>query len=495
VTEACSGSSLLIQRGAGVLLHINSLPGSEQTGNLGESAYRFVDFLANSGFHYWQTLPITPTHGDGSPYSSVSSFAGNPEFICFQQLSSEKLADDKLCAISPDDPQRWLALAEFFKSNANTELQNQYRQFIQEHSYWLDDYARFQVLKLHFGQQAWTCWPEQYRDNPHNAEKLACKPALEAHYIQQFLFFRQWLQLKDYANDHGIQLIGDLPIFVAHDSADCWVHRQLFKLRADGSAEFVSGVPPDYFSAHGQRWGNPSFNWPQHQSENFNWWRQRITHHLALFDLLRIDHFRGFEACWEIDSHEDNAINGQWVKAPGEQLFQHLIKKNLAEQSSPLPIIAEDLGVITPAVEALRDRFGFPGMKILQFAFDGDNRNPYLPHNHCNNSVVYTGTHDNDTTLGWARELSPEQRQQIHDYFGRGINDDAIVDILLRAALASVAQLVIVPLQDILRLGSDRRMNIPGTQQGNWRFRFHWSEFKSEDCTRLRQLNRLYGRS
>jgi len=481
-----------MQRGAGILLHISSLPGASQTGDFGDSAYRFVDFLIEGGFRYWQILPITPTQSNGSPYDSISTFAGNPAFICFKQLAAENLADNTLCEMPLNHPQRWSTLADYFTSNANTELQNQYQNFIQEQSYWLNDYAHFQLLKQRFEQQAWTCWPEKYRDKRYIPETPEDESTMDTYRIQQFLFFRQWRKLKNHANKHGIQLIGDLPIFVAHDSADCWAHRPLFQLHADGQTKTVSGVPPDYFSAQGQRWGNPCFDWPQHQKENFNWWLQRMTHQLGLFDLLRIDHFRGFEAYWEIDSKENTALNGQWVKAPGEKLFQHLMKIGKNKNASALPIIAEDLGVITPEVEALRDQFGFPGMKILQFAFDSDSQNPYLPHNHCINSVVYTGTHDNNTTRGWESELSPELHAHIRNYFGA--DDEAMVDILLRATLASVADLAIVPFQDILRLGADRRMNTPGTSLGNWNFRFDWSEVNNGLCKKLHQLNRLYGR-
>lgn len=482
------------ERGAGVLLHISSLPGPEPSGNLGIDAYRFIDFLAAAGFRYWQMLPITPTHSDGSPYLGYSSFAGNPSFICFDQLIADQLTSEDTKAIA-DGPQRWSALASDFKRFASTELKNHYQDFLTEQQSWLPDFVLFQFLKDSHDQQSWVDWPAADRDR--TAGTNLNDTILDVYRIQQFLFFRQWHRLKDYAAQRGIQLIGDLPIFVAHDSADCWAHRELFELRDDGSPRKVSGVPPDYFSATGQRWGNPCFDWPAHQAENFRWWLARINHQLALFDALRIDHFRGFEAYWEIDSEEATATNGRWIKAPGHLLFQQLMtdlspNNTQAEHHQTAAIIAEDLGIITPEVEALREQFGFPGMKILQFAFDGNHQNPYLPHNHIRNSVVYTGTHDNNTTVGWANELSHQDRQRIREYFGT--TTEAIVHTLLRAALASVARVAIIPLQDILELDADRRMNTPGTKVDNWRFRFAWSEVKNETSERLLQLNRRYGR-
>ena len=355
----------------------------------------------------------------------------------------------------------------------------------------MNDYALYQALRTQHKNAAWWQWPAPIRDRTAKALTQARKQLaehIEQARFEQFLFFRQWAALKNYANTRGVLLFGDLPIFVAQDSAEVWAQREYFAIDDRGQALTVAGVPPDYFSETGQRWGNPHYRWDRMQSDGFSWWVARLRTQLELYDLLRIDHFRGLEAYWEIPAEEQTAINGRWVRAPGEELFEAL-----HQHFDPLPLIAEDLGVITPEVDALRRKYGLPGMKILQFAFDGGADNPYLPHHHVRNSVVYTGTHDNDTTLGWFGALSAEQRENVIKYLGAAA-EPPMPWPLIRAALASVARLAIVPMQDVLALSAEHRMNMPGTTKGNWSWRFEWTQLPEGLAGRVREMARMYGR-
>ncbi len=477
--------TVLDRRRAGVLLHPTSLPGPAPTGRLGAAAQRFLDWLTAAGFRLWQVLPLTPPHDDGSPYQALSSFAGDTRLLDPQgAVAAGWLAPDE--ASRPD----WTALAHAGFRRAGGEAHPDYQAFCRDQAHWLDDFARFLILRQRF-RRPWNEWPLPYRDR--HPEILAtfdteAVEALDRVRFEQYLFERQWLALRHEANRRDVRLFGDLPIFVAHDSADVWAHRELFLLDEAGRPTAVAGVPPDYFSATGQRWGNPLYDWAALAERGYRWWLDRLRRQLVLFDLVRIDHFRGFQAHWEIPADAPTAASGRWVPGPGAAFFEAL----QAHFGKDLPLVAEDLGVITPEVEALRDRFGLPGMKILQFAFDSGAANPYLPHNHRKNAVVYTGTHDNDTTCGWWAHLSEEQRRRVRDYLGHP--EEAMPWPLVRAALASVCRLAVLPMQDLLGLGSEGRMNTPGTTEGNWRWRFDWRRVPPGLDGRLAHLNALYGR-
>lgn len=362
--------------------------------------------------------------------------------------------------------------------------------FEQQHSYWVPDYALYRVLKQQHENKPWFHWPRPLRNRDPDAlvevRKTYCKE-IQFHIFEQFLFRRQWKRLKDYANEHDIRIMGDMPIFVAHDSADVWVSPQYFQLDASGHPLFVAGVPPDYFSTTGQLWGNPVYDWRQMREDGFAWWVERFRSQLELFDLLRLDHFRGYESYWSIPADSEDATTGHWVEIPGADLFEVLY-----HSFGRLPLIAEDLGYITAEVEELKGKLGLPGMRVLQFAFDGDTRNLHLPHNHEAHSVVYTGTHDNSTTLGWFSQLAPEEQERICEYLGN--TSDPMPQALVRAAMASIARLVVLPLQDVMALGDAHRMNTPGTARGNWMWRFDWSDLPYGTADWLRHLASVYGR-
>jgi 4-alpha-glucanotransferase len=482
---------LLKRRRAGVLLHITSLPGPASTGDLGSNAYRFVDFLVASGMSVWQILPIGPTMHDNSPYQSSSVYAGNPRLISLEMLVERGWLDE-----SPEapitDPQKSAAIQSAcsrFHKQVNDDERHEYQRFVAEQKHWLEDYALFQALKRE-ESACWWDWHTTLRDRKPQALAMArarLKQVIEFIRFEQYLFYTQWMCLKQYANERGVLLFGDVPIFVAHDSAEVWAHREIFDLLEDGHPRVIAGVPPDYFSETGQRWGNPLYRWEQLAAEDFSFWVNRLKAQSTLFDLLRIDHFRGFEAYWEIPAEEETAINGRWVEAPGEALFGVLYQK-----LPHLELVAEDLGVITPEVEALRKAYDLPGMKILQFAFSGGPDNPYLPFQHTKDSVVYTGTHDNDTTLGWYTGLDDKSREFVDDYLGKP--REIMPWPMIRSALASGANLAIVPLQDILGLDSSHRMNTPGTTEGNWVWRFEWDMVKPETESRLMHRVKMYGR-
>lgn len=485
----------LDKRRSGVLLHPSSLPGPFAMGVIGEDAYRFVDFLSDTGYSVWQTLPLGPTHADGSPYQTISVHAGNPHLIDLHWLVDQGwLAEQELHNYYSEvlgRPKCISLAAEKFRQTADEVQQSAFETFVRKQAFWLDDYAIYCVLKSKYHNKSWLDWPEPFSSRKKDALQECreqCRAELFYYQFEQFLFFTQWLGLKNYANQKGIYLFGDLPIFVAHDSADVWSQREFFRLDESGVSTVVAGVPPDYFSATGQRWGNPHYRWDVMQEHQFSWWVERIETQQQLFDLIRIDHFRGFEACWEIPAEAETAIDGHWVKAPGKKLLKALYKAY-----PNLSLVAEDLGVITEKVDALRKQFSLPGMKILQFAFSGEPSNPYLPHNHQINSVVYTGTHDNDTTLSWLNGLNDEEKQRIQQYFNYPY--EKLHQVLMNAAMASVAKLAILPMQDILELGEGFRMNTPGTTEGNWRWRFQWEALTDELRATRRRMNNLYGRN
>jgi 4-alpha-glucanotransferase len=482
-----TASCCLDRRGAGVLLHLSSLPGPGACGQLGPAAFRFVEFLAACGMAVWQMLPVGPTAADGSPYQSGSVHAGNRRFIAAEPLVAAGWLD---AADAQGEVDVWLARAwRNFRTSATASARRELEDFCRHQAYWLEDYALFAALQDD-RPGGWWSWPTGLRDREPQAmaearARLHERIALVR--FEQFLFFTQWAALKAHANARGVRLFGDMPIFVAHDSAEVWAHRDLFSLDERGLPTVVAGVPPDYFSATGQRWGNPLYRWDALQRDGFRFWIDRLCTQLKLFDLVRIDHFRGFEAYWEIPASEPVAVHGRWVQAPGKTLFERL-----HEVYDPLPVVAEDLGVITAEVEALRDGFGLPGMKILQFAFSGGPANPYLPYNHPERSVVYTGTHDNDTTVGWFAALPEGERAHVEDFLGRPT--EAMPWPLIRCALASPARLAIVPMQDLLALDGRHRMNLPGTHQGNWLWRFEWEQVPPVLAGRVRHLVSLYGR-
>ncbi len=474
------------KRRAGVLLHITSLP----SGRLGEDAYRFVDFLEQAGVSVWQMLPLGPTHSDGSPYQCLSAHAGNSRLICMKSLKQQPWANASEIAGSKRSAKIAQAYHQFLQKASNEDKQA-LSSFVESQQYWLDDYVMFCEIRLLQQQRGWFHWPVALRDRHEMAlQKIRIdrEDALNIRRFEQFVFSQQWQALKHYANERGVLLFGDMPIFVAHDSVDIWANPELFTLDNEGQPEKVAGVPPDYFSETGQRWGNPLYRWDEHGKTGFLWWQQRLQTQLELFDLIRIDHFRGFEACWEIPVECDTAIDGQWVKAPGDALFSQLLSA-----FGELPLVAEDLGIITDEVTALREKYGMPGMKILQFAFGGEASNPYLPHQHCQDSVAYTGTHDNNTTLGWFETLDDSTRRHVYQYFGE--TTESMPWLLIRAALQSVSELAVIPMQDLLALDGQHRMNVPGTIEDNWIWRFDWNMVDDSCVPKLKKLNKLYGRS
>ena len=491
VTE--SPAECFNRRRAGVLLHITSLPGPGPCGDLGREAGNFVDFLAGCGISVWQTLPVGPTGDDGSPYQSSSAHAGNPRLISLESvqqkgwLRSGSFTKEDLS----DESKRSALLRSWrrFRGRAATEEIKALQTFQAENGYWLDDYCLFAALRAQL-DAGWWEWPQPLRERQPAALAAARERLADAiGYLkyEQFLFFSQWQSLRDYANKKGVLLFGDMPIFVAQDSAEVWARPEDFDLQPDGTPRVVAGVPPDYFSATGQRWGNPQYRWKQMREDGFAFWIDRMRTQLKLFDLVRIDHFRGFESYWEIPAEEEFAINGRWVEADGDALFERL-----HQVFGRLPLVAEDLGVITPQVDALRKRHGLPGMKVLQFAFSGEPDNLYLPCRHSRDSVVYTGTHDNDTTLGWYRSLDAKAQKYVDDYLGR--SREPMPWPLIRTALASRSELAIIPMQDLLGLDGSHRMNLPGTARGNWGWRYSWDQVPPDLADRVRRQVEMYGR-
>ena len=489
-TESRSPAVSLDRRRAGVLLHITSLPGPGPCGSLGAQARAFIDWLAACGMSVWQMLPVGPTLSDRSPYQNSSTHAGDPLLIDLEPLVAagwlpESPADEGIAAKTMALAQAWRG----FQARATDEERQALAAFAQENGYWLPDYALFRALGEE-RQAGWWQWPVTLRDRKPQALNRAhtrLAPQIQVIIFEQFLFFTQWHGLRAYAASRGIKLFGDMPIFVAQDSAEVWAHPQDFDLNPDGSPRVVAGVPPDYFSATGQRWGNPLYRWERMEAEGFRFWLDRVRTQLRLFDMIRIDHFRGFEAYWEIPATEENAIQGRWVKALGDELFERL-----HQRLGKLPFIAEDLGFITPEVENLRRKYRYPGMKILQFAFSGGADNPYLPFRHDRDCVVYTGTHDNDTSLGWYLALTAEDSARVDEFLG--YPTEPMPWPLMRAALASRAYLAILPMQDLLGLDGDHRMNVPGTAEGNWTWRFSWDLIPTDLSDRVRRMVGIYGR-
>ena len=495
-------------RSGGVLLHPTSLPSRYGIGDFGQAAYEFVDFLVETEQTLWQILPLGPTGYGDSPYQAFSAFAGNPLLISPDRLVDARYLAPEAVEMVPDFPDDkvdygWVIDYKrnlmkqsyaYFESQGTGTQRAALERFEALTKQWLDDYGLFMALKNHFADQdggVWNKWPRELvqRDPEALAEwsdKLEGEIAL--YRFEQFLFYEQWLTLKRYANQRGIRIVGDVPIFVAFDSADVWANQELFFLDEAGRPTVVAGVPPDYFSETGQRWGNPLYRWERMADNDYAWWAERLRMVFAQVDVVRIDHFRGFEAYWEIPADEPTAVVGEWVKGPDTAFFE-----SMRRQLGPLPIIAEDLGVITPEVEALRDRFAFPGMKILQFAFGGTRNSDFLPHNYAHNCVVYTGTHDNETTLGWYRNASQEEQDHIRRYVARDGSD--IVWDMIRLAYASVADLAVAPLQDLMELGNEARMNFPGKTGGWWTWRYRPEQLTDYIVRRLHEMTILYGRA
>jgi 4-alpha-glucanotransferase len=507
---------VIFPRCSGILLHITSLPGGHGIGDLGNYAHDFAEFLAQSGQKIWQVLPLNPTGYGDSPYQCFSAFAGNPLFISLAALHEQGLLSHEDITNAPEfsetkidydrviDFKRKLVgkAAHAFLADGSSSDRAACDTFCRDNAGWLDDYALFMACKRAHNEVAWVHWDEGIRRR--NAAALdqwkdRLSSEIQIHKFAQFEFFRQWEQLKAHCRRLGISIMGDIPIYVAHDCADVWAHSELFRLDDQGNPKAVAGVPPDYFSATGQLWGNPLYGWDKSAASGHRWWIDRVRASLKLFDLARLDHFRGFEAFWEIPAGAATAAGGRWVKGPGAELFQTLQK-----ELKVLPFVAEDLGVITPEVESLRQQFGFPGMSLLQFAFGNDPQGPsFRPHNYSRELVAYTGGHDNDTTVGWwtssgvgestrTAEDIRKERDFARAYLG--FQNQPVNWEFIRAVLASVANIAIIPLQDVLGLGSEARMNLPGTITGNWKWRFKPQSLTQKVSERLRTLTRLYER-
>jgi 4-alpha-glucanotransferase len=498
-----------LDRSSGLLLHISSLDSAGGIGDFGPAAYAFADFLAAAKQRLWQVLPLNPVGYGSSPYSSISAFAGNPLLISLEKLVEwDWLTPAELASYVTATgthpgrvnfeqvhlakmPLLEQAAARFLAQQTPAERKD-FEKYRWENGFWLEDFVLFNVLRRQYASAAWSTWPEEIAHRrPEVLAKLRTELAaqLEIERVIQFAFDRQWQALRDYCRERGIQFIGDVAIFVSLDSSDVWTHPDLFELREDLSPIRVSGVPPDYFSQTGQRWGNPLYRWDVLRERNCDWWVDRIRRAHSMYDIIRLDHFRGFEAYWAIPAEEETAIHGEWVKCPGAQLFARLV-----EALGPIPFIAEDLGLITPEVDQLRHQFDMPGMRILQFGFGDRGSHNYLPHRYEPNTVVYTGTHDNDTTAGWwAAGTTPREREAVRIYTGTS-GSEPIVWPLIRAAAESVADTCIFPLQDILSLGSQARMNTPAATGDNWSWRFTRGLIRMEHAQQLAALTELTDR-
>lgn len=488
--------ALLENRRAGILLHITSIPVAIGNGYLGQEAKHFIDFLATANITVWQMLPLGPTHFNGSPYQTLSVHANNPRFIDLPWLENKGwliLNGNQPNSASAENYHNTRLKQAYhgFYQQASEPDQAAFTAFKQNQQQWLDDYALFMALHKHFLEQDWQQWPIEYRQRQVKAIdsiRQDLQEQIDQHCFEQFVFFLQWHEMRDYAAEKGIHLLGDMPIFVASNSDAVWAHPKLFELNDDGSSRVVAGVPPDYFSDTGQLWGNPLYCWDAMQKDNFKWWIGRLQSQLELFDCVRFDHFRALESYWEIPADAETAIHGNWIKAPGQQLLAVFV-----EHFGSLPLIAEDLGIITSDVEALRDEFDLPGMKVLQFAFGGGADNIHLPHHHIPNSVVYTGTHDNDTSVGWYNSLDEHTKAHVDDYLASSEDDPAWR--LIRCALASTSQLAVIPMQDVLSLPTEDRMNTPGTIENNWQWQLDWTQLEEHHSHHLRHLIDLYGRA
>jgi 4-alpha-glucanotransferase len=495
------------RRGSGILLHITSLPSTYGIGDLGPAAYRFADFLYEAKQGFWQILPINPislAYGS-SPYSNPSAFAGNPLLISPESLAQEGFlstsdieeppspSTDKVDYYAVTSHKNMLLNKAFkrFKENGKS---NEFENFCADSSYWLEDYSLFAALKKRHERAVWVDWPVDIRDR--KKEKMdglkdELRDLIEKEKFLQFLFYKQWSSLKSYCNKKNIRIIGDIPIYVNYDSADVWANPEIFKLDKKKRPTFVAGVPPDYFSKTGQLWGNPVYRWRVLRKEGYSWWIKRMEHNLRLFDMIRLDHFRGFVGYWEVPAKEKTAINGRWGKAPAKDFFREL--KN---RFPHLPVIAEDLGIITPDVVKIMKDFGFPGMSLLLFAFGDDfPESAYLPHNTIQNSVVYTGTHDNNTAQGWWRsEASPESRKRFIKYIGKEVSEESIHWEFIRLAMMSPANTCIIPMQDVLGLGEEAKMNRPAKTDGNWQWRLKPGQITPSLADKLKEITETYGR-
>jgi 4-alpha-glucanotransferase len=493
-----------MERSSGLLLHVTSLPGPHGIGDLGPAAFAFTDSLAAARQSWWQVLPLGPTGYGDSPYQCFSAFAGNPNLISLDALVADGLLDqaDLPCDAFPVDridygriiPAKNTATSKAwqrFLRGDGASLADAFDEFCRAEAAWLDPFALYMALKEQHGGVAWQDWPEEHRFyelKPLDPAATQFREAAELHKFRQFLFFRQWNALRDYARGKGVRFIGDMPIFIAGDSADVWAQPELFQLDDQRRPRSVAGVPPDYFSRTGQLWGNPLYEWTRHEKTGFAWWIARLQATLRLVDLVRLDHFRGFEAYWSVPAGSLTAEGGQWVPGPGAALFTAL-----ESALGGLALIAEDLGVITPPVDALRKQFGLPGMRVLQFAFGGAQEDRFLPHRYDQNTVVYTGTHDNDTTRGWYDKLTDEERRSLNRY-APALDDGNAPWELIRLAWASVADLAVTPVQDLLDLGTEARTNFPGRSGGNWQWRVQPEQISSEVLSRLREFTETYQR-
>lgn len=493
-------------RRAGVLLHPTSLPGANGIGEFGDEAHRFVDWLAEGEQTIWQVMPLGPTGYGDSPYQCFSAFAANPLLLSLDRLRDEGLLTPSdleplhqlprefvdYGAVIPKKNELLYLAFQAFSRDANIEQRAEFDQFKQRFQGWLDDYALFMALKAFHDGQPWNNWPAELRDrDPEALKRITTElhDRIEFQRWLQFKTFTQWWKVREHANSKGIKILGDLPIFVAYDSVDAWANRDLFHFDEKGNPTVIAGVPPDYFSSTGQRWGNPLYKWDAHRAQGFSWWEARLRATFELVDIVRIDHFRGFDACWSIPADEETAVNGEWVPAPGHELF-----RALRDRMGEVNVVAENLGVITKQVEDLRKAFGFPGMRVLQFAWDSGPGNVFLPHNHTTDSVVYTGTHDNNTTRGWLeQESTPDDLSYMKEYIGH--DPGAIEQELIRLAFASPGVSAIVPMQDWLGLGTEGRMNTPGQAAGNWSWRVNHEHLNSGLAEHMGNFARRYGRA
>ena len=495
------------QRSAGILLHPTSLPSSETCweddqqhaiGTLGKEAYNFVDFMVAAGLKVWQVLPLVPTEDNLSPYQSSSVHAGNPDLISLDNLVARGWID-KNCIKPGEKNRKGLAdlrrgcatyFQQFLQKNSGSDIHQQYEKFCKEEAHWLNDFALFSALGRKFNGSSWVDWPAELRSRDGAALEKAkgeLGDDIQCIYFEQFCFFTQWAELKQYANEKGILLFGDIPIFVGHNSADVWAEQHYFSLDENGQPLTVAGVPPDSFSESGQRWGNPHYAWDVMQKDGFQWWLSRFGTQMKLFDLIRIDHFRGFHSVWEIPGKNPDAREGKWINTPGDALLQACLNRY-----PELKLVAENLGTITPEIENLRLKFNLPGMLVLHFAFENGEDSPHLPHHHTTQNVVYTGTHDNDTSAGWLNQLNDDARRQLGNYTFHSA--DAMPWLLIDMALASSASLAIIPMQDFLGLGSESRMNTPGTPDKNWRWRFAWEQVDEGLAATIKQHVESYHR-
>jgi len=497
---------MLNTRGSGVLLHISSLPSPYGIGDLGPSAYRFVDLLVSAGQRYWQVLPTNPTGTifGNSPYCSYSAFANNTLFLSPELMAQDGLLDRAECANPPPFPDNrvdYPAVTGYkehlfhlaynrFKERPEKKA---YDRFCGEQAYWLEDFALFIALKEHFGGQVWSDWPEEFRDRlPEALDRMRAALSERIGLIRflQFEYYRQWTSLHNYARERSVHLIGDIPIYVTYDSADVWTNPAIFKLGENKKPLTVAGVPPDFFSNVGQRWGNPVYRWDELQKRQYQWLVARFAYIFSTFDLVRIDHFRGFVAFWEVPEYEKDAVHGWWTQAPAIDLFSYMQKKFLF-----LPVVAEDLGIINAEVREVVQRFGFPGTRVLLFAFVGVPDNPHIPHNHIRNCLLYTGTHDNNTVRGWFEtEAMPAEKERVRRYLGRDVPPHEIHQEFIRLAMSSIADTVILPLQDILGLGAEARMNRPATSEGNWEWRVAPDRLTGTVAEQLRTITMTYER-